>query len=84
MRNFIDLAASGGQRRGVSALSLVGVIQALGWHVAVWTRTCADYYLAAAMYEQLSSLADAELKRRGLARGNLARDVCAAHDHAHR
>jgi hypothetical protein len=28
------------------------------------------------MYEQLSRLSDAELKRRGLSRDTLARDVC--------
>jgi hypothetical protein len=37
--------------------------------------TCADYYAAAAMYEQLSALSDAELMRRGLSRATLARDV---------
>jgi hypothetical protein len=42
---------------------------------AVWFRTCADYYNAAAVYEQLSGLSDAELRRRGLSRETLARDV---------
>lgn len=42
---------------------------------AVWCRTCADYYNAAAVYEQLSGLSDAELQRRGLSRETLARDV---------
>ena len=42
---------------------------------AVWFRTCADYYHAAAAYEQLSGLSDAELRRRGLSRETLARDV---------
>jgi hypothetical protein len=36
----------------------------------------ADHYAAAAMYEQLSRLSDAELQRRGLSRSTLARDVC--------
>jgi hypothetical protein len=35
----------------------------------------ADYYAAAAIYEQLSRLSDAEPHRRGLPRENLARDV---------
>ena len=68
MHNFIFLAASDGHRSGVSVLSLLGIIQSLGWHVAVWVRTCADYHAAAAMYEQRSGLCDAELQRRGLLR----------------
>jgi hypothetical protein len=47
-------------------------------HVAAWIKTCTDYYKAAARYEQLSKLSDAELQRRGLSRGTLARDVCDA------
>ena len=45
-----------------------------------WFRTCVDYYEAAALYEELNRLSDAELARRGLDRANLARDVCATHD----
>jgi hypothetical protein len=41
---------------------------------------CADYYAAAAIYEQLSRLSDAELQRRGLARETLARDIAMACD----
>jgi len=41
-----------------------------------WVATCADYYAAAAMYEQLSRLSNAELERRGLNRASLARVVC--------
>ncbi len=41
----------------------------------VWFRTCADYYNAASAYERLSGLSDAELRRRGLSRETLARDV---------
>ncbi len=50
--------------------------------VADWITTAADYYQAAAMYEQLSRLSDAELKRRGLSRATLARDICHACDRA--
>ena len=46
--------------------------------IAAWLETCADYYAAAAMYEQLSRLSDAELQRRGLSRDSLARDACAS------
>jgi hypothetical protein len=41
-----------------------------------WVETCADYYVAAAKYEQLSRLSDAELHRRGLCRATLAWDLC--------
>jgi hypothetical protein len=44
--------------------------------LAAWIKTCVDYYEAAAMYEQLSKLSDAELQRRRLSRATLARDVC--------
>ena len=50
---------------------------------AIWLRTAADYYAAAAVYEQLSSLSNAELQRRGLSRDTLARDVertCRTHE----
>jgi hypothetical protein len=46
-----------------------------GPRIATWATTCADYYAAAAMYEQLSRLSNAELERRGLNRATLARDV---------
>jgi hypothetical protein len=46
--------------------------------------TLADHYAAAAMYEQLSRLSDAELQRRGFSRQDLARDVLAASDRANR
>jgi hypothetical protein len=49
-------------------------------HVAAWIETCVAYYEAAALYEQLSGLSDAELHRRGLSRETLARDVCDACD----
>jgi hypothetical protein len=48
--------------------------------IAGWFRACLDYYRAAALYEQLNRLSDAELARRGLDRASLARDVCAACD----
>lgn len=40
-----------------------------------WAAACANSYAATAMYEDLSRLSDAELRRRGLNRDNLARDV---------
>ena len=56
------------------------MLQGLWAWVANWVGTCADYYEAAALYEELSQLSDAELARRGLDRPNLARDLCAACD----
>jgi hypothetical protein len=55
-------------------------IRSLGQRITTWVDTCADYYAAAAMYEELSKLSDAELMRRGLSRAALARDVRAACD----
>jgi hypothetical protein len=52
--------------------------RSMGQRLVAWAETCADYYAAAAMYEQLSALSDAELARRGLSRATLARDLCAA------
>jgi|GEM_PF-1981360 hypothetical protein len=43
-------------------------------------ETCTDYYAASAMYEELSRRSDAELRRRGLTRESLARDICVAAD----
>ena len=50
--------------------------------IADYIDTMAAYYAAAAIYEQLSRLSDAELQRRGLSRENLARAVIAASDRA--
>ena len=48
--------------------------------MTAWFATCADYHAAAGMYEELSRLSDAELKRRGLSRDTLAQDVCESSD----
>jgi hypothetical protein len=42
-----------------------------------YIEVMADHYAAAAIYEQLYRLSDAELQRRGLTRDTLARDVLA-------
>ena len=60
--------------------SFASWINSIVGRIATWANTCADYYAAATMYEQLSALSDAELSRRGLSRATLARDVCAACD----
>ncbi len=50
-------------------------MQTTGMRFTAWAKICADYYSAAALYDQLSGLSDAELNRRGLSRATLARDV---------
>ena len=57
------------------AAPLGGSLISLRSKIATWIATCADYYAAAAIYEQLSVLSDAELTRRGLSRAALAHDV---------
>jgi len=59
-----------------STPSLPGWLKRLGGGILGWARTCSDYYAAAALYNELRGLSDAELKRRGLSRGTLARDIC--------
>jgi len=54
--------------------------KALAAYLATWCETCADYYEAAALYEELAGLCDAELERRGLSRATLARYVSMACD----
>jgi hypothetical protein len=49
--------------------------------LATGLDTWADHWAAAAMYQQLSRLSDAELARRGLSRATLARDVAATTPH---
>jgi len=60
--------------------SFASWIKSIGGRIATWVYTCADYYAAAAMYEQPSALSDAELMRRDLSRATLARHVLAACD----
>jgi hypothetical protein len=55
-------------------------IRSICQRLTAWAETCADYYAAASMYEQLSRLSDPELARRGLSRASLAQDVCTASD----
>jgi hypothetical protein len=55
-----------------------GGFRRLRVRAAGWLRTCVDHYDAAALYEDLNRLSDAELARRGLERPDLARDILAA------
>jgi hypothetical protein len=59
---------------------LAGHLSSAGRRIADAIEALADYSAAAALYEQLSRLSDAELGRRGLSRDSLARDACAACD----
>jgi hypothetical protein len=52
------------------------IVSSLGTRFADWLATATDYYTAAAMYEQLYRLSDAELRRRGFSRATLASDIC--------
>ena len=60
---------------GTSRPSFGARLGALRSHLAAWVGTCADYYQAAALYDDLSRLSDAELGRRGLSRATLAWDL---------
>ena len=60
--------------------SLPNWLSSLTQRIAAWATTCADYYEAAALYDGLSGLSDAELRRRGLSRATLAWDLTQACD----
>ena len=51
------------------------VWRALCQELARWVKDRADRHAAAAAYEELSRLSDAELRRRSLSRDILARDL---------
>jgi hypothetical protein len=58
-----------------TAASLSSSIKSLARFFMTWANSCADYYAAASMYEQLSKLSNAEPHRRGLSPDTLAREV---------
>ena len=72
--------ANAAPNAGAPALPVSRRVRAMGMRLVAWVKACGDYYAAAALYEQLSALSEAELTRRGLSRATLARDVCAAYD----
>jgi len=55
-------------------------ISSLGARFADWVATAADYYTAAATYQQLYRSSEAELQRRGFSHATLASDICQACD----
>jgi hypothetical protein len=75
---YDQLLAGEALAAGSPTAPLSSRIRSIGWRLVAWVDACADLWAAAAMYEQLSALADAELARRGLSRATLARDVHAA------
>jgi hypothetical protein len=52
-----------------------GTFRRLGSSLRQWLTACADAYAAASMYEELRALSSAELRRRGLSRTTLAREI---------
>ena len=62
---------------GPSRASRLGPLAA---YLVAWCQTCTDYYKAAALYEKLSALSDAELQSRGLSRATLAQHICSVCD----
>jgi hypothetical protein len=66
--------------RSAPEIPFANTVSSLGTRFADWLATAVDYYTAAAIYEQLSRLSDAELQRRGFSRATLALDICQACD----
>jgi len=74
-RNGLEGLRSEAMARNTGAPSLLKAITSIGRWIADRINTTADRWAAANIYGQLSRLSDAELKRRGLSRDTLARDV---------
>jgi hypothetical protein len=58
-----------------TAASLFSSVKSLTNGIASWVQSCVDYWAAAALYDSLRTLSDAELQRRGFSRDTLLRDV---------
>ena len=80
MTEQAGLRLASDEQPGTSQRSLGTRLSILKGRLAAWVATCADHYKAAALYDQLSGLSDAELHRRGLSRLTLARDIREACD----
>jgi hypothetical protein len=76
----IQASISQTEAAGANEPSRAPGLAALGRLITGWFETAADYCAAAALYESLAALSDAELSRRGLCRADLARSVCEACD----
>ena len=60
---------------GERAASLSNSVKSLTKGIVSWIESATDLWAAAALYDGLRRLSDAELHRRGLSRDTLARDV---------
>jgi hypothetical protein len=78
MTTHDQVLASGALPAGEAAAPPSRWIKSFRMTLVTWAGSCANYWTAAAMYEQLSALSDAELARRGLSRATLASHVRAA------
>jgi hypothetical protein len=58
-----------------SGKSLFNSVKSLAKGIAGWIDSTADLWAAAALYDGLRRLSDAELHKRGLSRDTLARDI---------
>ena len=76
-----EFLPSAGAAAGRSARRPSDWLRSLDARLVTGLDTWADHWAAAAMYQQLSLLSDAELARRGLSRATLARDVAATTPH---
>lgn len=63
---------------GDSLPAAAGFLKSIVKRIGAYASACADYWSAATVYEDLRRLSDAELRRRGLSRDSLGRDVFAA------
>ncbi len=63
-----------------AAQSLSSAIKAVYKRIAVWAETCGDYWAAAALYDSLRGLSNAELHKRGLSRDSVAHHACQSCD----
>ena len=57
------------------AASLFNLLKSLIKGIASWIQSTADLWAAAALYDALRGLSDAELQKRGFSRDTLVRDV---------
>ena len=60
---------------GERAASLLNLAKSLIKGTASWVQSTADLWAAAALYDTLRGLSDAELHKRGFSRDTLVRDV---------
>ena len=66
---------------GETAASLFNSVKSLTKGIASWVQSTADLWAAAALYDALRRLSDAELRKRGFSRDTLARDLFPSGDH---